>query len=453
MSALAREIRSIAGLAAPAALTQLGAMMLLVVDNVMLGRYSPDALAASSLGRAWLMGTSLLGLGILIGMDPLVSQAYGARDRARLSATLERGMLLALLLSVPIALLWLWTKQALVRLGQEPALAELARDYVLVQIPGLPCYFGFMVLRGWLQGRRIVRPALWAVILANGLNALANWALIWGNLGMPELGAKGAGIATCFTQIVTFAGFCLLVRLMRLGRGARTESLSWRARFAGLPSIVRLGLPVSLQLGFEMWAFHIATLWAGRIGKLALASHTIALNLASITFMVPLGISIGAATRVGNLMGAGRTVDAQRAAWVSLVMGGAVMSLAALAFVLGDEFLPSLYTEEVAVVAMAASVMPIAATFQLFDGLQVVGTGILRGMGRPRPAALFNLIAYYALGLPIAWWLAFEHGAGLAGIWWGLCAGLAVVALALTIWIGYRGPAHTRTLLPQSADS
>lgn len=442
MSPLVREIKSITAIAVPAALTQLGVMMLLVVDNLMLGRYGVEEFAASALGRTWVMGTSLIGIGILIGMDPLVSQAFGARDRARMSATLERGLLLAGLLSLPIGLSWVWTREMLLLFGQDPELSELAQQYVLVQIPGLPCFLAFMVLRGWLHGRRIVRPALVAVIFANLFNALANWILIFGRLGAPELGVRGAGIATALTQIVTFVGFVLLMRMLRLGRGARTGSLSWRERFAGLPDILRIGLPVGVHLALEMWAFQIATLMAGRIDKVALASHTIVLNLASITFMVPLGISIGAATRVGNLIGAGRLADAQRSAWISLVMGGAVMTLAALAFVLGREALPAFYTDDAAVIALAASVMPIAATFQLFDGTQVVGGAILRGMGRTRPAAVFNLIAFYALGLPIAWWFGFARDGGLTGIWWGLCAGLAAVAVALTLWIGYRGPAH-----------
>jgi MATE family multidrug resistance protein len=191
-------------------------------------------------------------------------------------------------------------------------------------------------------------------------------------------------------------------------------------------------------MGLEMWAFSGSNLIAGWLGAPQLAAHTIVLNLASITFMVPLGISQGAAVRVGNLLGAGRPSQARMASWVAIAMGAAVMTVSATAFVVLREVLPAAYTKDATVLALAASILPVAAAFQVFDGTQAVACGVLRGMGKPRPAAVFNLIGYWVLALPIGTWLALRTDAGLAGLWWGLAGGLCLVAVGLVIWIRAR---------------
>lgn len=436
-----RELRRIAVLAAPVVLTQLGSMLLGVVDTLMLGHYDRAALNASSLGRVWVMGTALVAMGVLYGLDPTFSQAHGARDKRALGLALQRGLLLSLALSAPLALLWAFTEPVLHAFGQDAAVCASAQDYALVQIPGLPFLLGFLALRGWLQGRGIVRPALVVVLAGNLLNAVVNYALIFGRLGAPELGVVGAGIATASVQAAMFLALLWLVKRWRLARGAWVRwdraALSW----SGVAEVLRIGLPVSAHFAVEVWAFQIATLWSGELGEVALASHTIVMNISSVSFMVPLGISIGTSTRVGNLIGARRPDDAQRAAWVGLGMGGATMVAAALAFLALRRELPGMYTSDAAVVAGCAAALPIAAAFQLFDGLQVVAAGVLRGMGRTRPAAAIHLLAFYTLGLPLAWWLAFERDHGLRGLWWGLCLGLSVAAAALVTWVARRGPA------------
>jgi MATE family multidrug resistance protein len=183
---------------------------------------------------------------------------------------------------------------------------------------------------------------------------------------------------------------------------------------------------------------------AGHLGAVEVAAHTIAINLASLSFMMPLGIAQGAATRVGNLIGAGDLPGARRAAWVSLALGAGVMGLSAFAFVALREWLPRLYTPELAVIAACAAILPIAAAFQIFDGTQVVGCGILRGVGRVRPAMLFNLLGYWVLGLPLGTWLALRAGYGLPGLWWGLALGLAFVAFGLLAFVALRGPGAER---------
>ncbi|WP_428267814.1 MATE family efflux transporter [Haliangium sp.] len=441
-----REVRRLVALGGPVALTQLGTMSLGVVDMLMVGQLGVHELDAASLGNLWIFGTLILGMGLLFGLDPIISQAHGARDGARAGLTAQQGVVVALLASVPMTLAWLSAEDALGLLGQAPEFAASAHRYVTLQIPSIPAFLIFIALRQYLQGRGVVMPALFVIIAANAFNVLANWALIFGNLGLPALGLDGAAIATAATRLFQLVALIILIRAARLHQGAWVP---WSRRVfdrADLIRIVKYGAPISAQYGLEAWAFQGATLMSGWLGEVELAAHSIVLNLASLSFMIPLGMSIGAATRVGNLLGAQRPRDAQRAAFVALGMGGAVMAMSALAFVVLRRVLPGLYTDDATVVAMAATILPIAAAFQLFDGVQVVGGGILRGMGNTVPAAVFNLVGFYALALPLAGWLAFSAGWDLVGVWWGLALGLALVATALVLWISRRGPARARAL-------
>jgi MATE family multidrug resistance protein len=316
-----------------------------------------------------------------------------------------------------------------------------AHRYTLVQIPSVPFLMAFVALRQYLQGRELMRPAMWVVAIANLFNALFNWALIFGHLGFPALGLLGAGIATALTRVLMFALLFAMVRGFELHAGAWTPWSRAAVHPRHLRRILGFGVPVAFQIAFEVWAFSGSTLLAGRIDAIALGAHTVTLNLAAFAFMFPLGISQGAATRVGNLLGAGRPRDAQRAAWISMAMGAGVMAVFAVSFVLLRQWLPRIYTAEADVVALSASILPIAAAFAIFDGTQVVGCGVLRGMGDTRPAARYNLLGYWILGLPLGGWLALGAGVGLAGIWWGLALGLAVVALLLVRRVRLRGPA------------
>lgn len=435
------EVRRLIELGGPAALTQLGWMLLGVVDTLMLGRLGVHELDAASLGNVWLWGTMIFGMGVVFGMDPVVAQAHGARDHGRVALALQQGLVVAVLCSIPLGASWLLTEEALSFMQQGPSLAADAERYVVIQLPSAPAFLAFTALRQYLQGRGIVAPALWVTLIANVVNVVGNWALIFGHLGFPAMGLEGAAIATAVTRCFLFVGLALWVWRFRLHRGA------WRpwSRAAidrrGLAEILFYGLPVALQYGLESWAFQGVAIMAGWLGKIPLAAHTIVLNMAALTFMMPLGISIGASTRIGNLVGAGHFRAAQRSAYLSFAMGAGVMFVAALVFIGFRHELPALYTDEVEVIALGAAILPIAGAFQLFDGIQVVGGGLLRGMGRPRPAVAFNVFGYYLLALPIGAWMAFRGGHGLAGLWWALCIGLGIVAVCLLVWIRVRGPA------------
>lgn len=440
---LRREIRRLAQLAAPVVLTQVATMMLGVVDTLMVGHVGVEALGAVALGHLWTFGTLVFAMGLLFGIDPIVSQAHGARQRARMGHALQRGIVLALLISVPCGVLWLYSGPALRLLGQDPALADGAAAYTRVQVWSVPFFLVYTVLRQYLQGRGIMRPALLTAVAANLFNVGANWVLIFGELGVPAMGSTGAGVATALTRLFLLVSLLAVVWRAQLLRGGWVPWDRSALRPSGLAELAHFGLPVGVQMGLEVWAFQLCTLLAGLLGATALAAHTIVLNLASLSFMVPLGISFASVTRVGNRLGAGDPEGAQRAAWVAFGMGAAAMGSSALLFVLLRHQLPLLYTSEREVVALAATILPIAACFQLVDGVQAVGAGILRGMGNTRPAAAINVVGFYLLALPLAWWLAFRRGHGLSGIWWGIALGLAVVAVLLLLWVWRRGPATT----------
>lgn len=447
------EARELARLAAPIALTQLSMMALGFVDLVMVGQCGVEAVGAVSLGNIWKIGTGMVAMGLVLGIDPFVTQGHGARDAHGMARALQRGIVVALVASLPVALLWLFTRRMLVEFGQDPAIAQVAHDYLLVQLPSQPLFLVFCALRSYLQGRGILRPMLIVALGANALNVLLNWMLIFGNLGAPALGPVGSGVATSIVQAFMPLALFALIRAGRLHEGAwvpwSRESFDLRA----LAAIVAIGAPTGVHFAAEIWGFQIASLWAGQLGANELAANAAVLNLASISFMLPLGVGLAAVTRVGNLLGAQQAHRAQTAAWAALALGVGLMALCGVAFFVFRDSIGRIYSSDEVVLGLVASTMPVAAAFQVFDGAQVVASGVLRGMGRTRPTAVANLIGYYALGLPLGWWLTFERGQGLPGLWWGVALGVAVVALVLVAWIAVRGPAHAHTELTRVSDA
>jgi len=425
----------------PLVVAQIGVVLMGAVDMWMVGRLGKEALAAVALGSHWVMGTHIIALGVILGVDPIISQAHGRADVAACGRALQRGLILAVVTAVPLMLSWWFAGPAIAAFGQHPPTAELAGAYCRAQVfSGVP-FLLFTALRQSLQARGLMRPTLFVVVIANVVNVAFDEVLIFGRLGLPALGVDGAGIATgmtrCFMLVMLFA----IVVIGGLHRGGWVP---WsRAALAprGYVDILRYGLPTGIMIGLESWAFCITTFLAGLLGDEELASHGIVLKMAALSFMVPLGISMATVARVGNLIGAGDRPGAQRAAWVALAMGGGCMLVFALAFTILRAGIPALFAREADVIALAAAVFPVVATFQFFDGVQVVGGAVLRAMGRPVPAAIFNLVGYYACAIPLGAWLAFGAGMGLVGLWSGLAVGLALVATALVVWIWRRGPA------------
>lgn len=431
----ARELRTLAALSAPIALAQVGQMTMGIVDTLMVARVGVESLAAVAISSTWVWSSGSLAQGIVQGMDPLVSQAHGARDGEAVALAFQRGLVMAVLVSFPLMALWLTTESALVALGQDPEVARLAGDYMIARLPSALGFLLFTAQRQYLAGRGITRPAMWIMLGGNLVNAALNWVLIFGHAGFPALGVVGAGLATGITNLLLPLALFAWIRGFELHAGAwrRFDRHAFAAR--GLLQFLKLGLPVGVQLALEANAFTIGMLLVGSIGVAELAAHQVVINMASFTFMFPLGVAIGASARAGNLIGAGDVAGLRLACRTALAMGGGIMALAALGMIVFQEALPRLYVDDAEVVALAVALLPIAGAFQIFDGIQVVGGGLMRGMGRPQAGAVANLLAFYGIGLPLAWLLAFRFELGIRGVWWGLAAGLASVAVILCVWV------------------
>ena len=435
-SATAAELRTLFGLSAPIAAAQVGMMTMGVIDTMMVARIGAPELAAVAIASTWAWSSGSLAQGIIHGMDPLVSQAHGAGDHEGVALALQRGLVIASSISIPLAMLWLATADVLTLLGQDPEVAELAGAYMLARLPSALGFNLFVAARQYLSGRTLTRPAMWVMFVCNALNVLLNWLLIFGHWGFPALGLIGAGIATGLTNVLLPLMLWIWILRFRLHEGAWRP---WDLRSFDLSGLTRhavLGLPVGVQMALEANAFTVAMIFVGWMGVFELGAHQIVINMASFTFMVPLGVSIGASARAGNLIGSRDARQLRVACRTGFLMGGGVMAIAAVSFIVFREALPRLYGADPAVVALAATLLPIAGAFQIADGVQVVGAGLMRGMGRPQAGAVVNLIGFYAVGLPLAYLLAFPLGLGIAGIWWGLAAGLGGVAAMLVIWVG-----------------
>jgi MATE family multidrug resistance protein len=447
MTALRVELRSIARLSGPVVLSQLGMMTMGAVETLLVGHLGATELAASALGNVWEWTWLCLGLGLVMGIDPLISQAHGRGDGPGTALALQRGLVLAVLASIPICVCLTLTRPGLLFLGQDPAVAELAGRYNLYKLPTVPCYLIYSALRQYLQGRTLMLPVTVVMWSGNAVHILLSPLLVFGGLGLPALGLVGAAIAESLTFALLVIGLSLAIWVFGLHRGAwrswRRDSFAWY----GLVQTARLGVPIGMQIAFEAWAFSIATIMAGWLGRDAVGSHQIVLNLAALAFMVPLGVAQGAATRVGNLVGAGDADGMQTAVTAALLLGAAVMVPPALVFTIFCHQLPMLYSSDPQVVGLAAKILPIAAAFQLCDGTQVVAGGVLRGMGRPDAGAVLSLLGYYAVALPLAYMTSFVWGYGLVGIWSALALGLTIVALALMLLV--RGAAKNPLLALQ----
>ncbi|MBX3145777.1 MAG: MATE family efflux transporter [Gemmatimonadales bacterium] len=440
------DIRSLLALATPIATVQVGLMFMGVVDTAMVGRFSAEALAATGAANIWFFMVTTIGMGCIAALAPVIAQAYGAHDDLGVTRGVQRGFVIAVLVTVVAALAYLTLEPILRLTGQAEEIIPLAGGYMRWTLPGVFPYFGFMVLREMLQAQGILRPLLVAIVAANLLNALVNWVLIFGHFGFPALGVTGAAVATTVSRWAMFLGLALLVRvhLVPRIRPWRAESWHWQP----LRRMLMIGLPVGFQILFEYGVFGGVGLLMGRISAQALAGHQIALNMAAVAFMVPLGIGSAAAVMVGRAIGAGRPDDARRGAVAALIIGVSFMALTALVFVTFPVSLSGLYTNDAAVLTIAATLLPLAGLFQVFDGTQAVALGALRGAGDTRVPVLINLFGYYLIGLPVSLWLGFRQGLGPPGLWWGLVVGLMVVAVVLVVRVKIRlGRVLTRVVI------
>jgi MATE family multidrug resistance protein len=425
------DLRAMVGLAAPVAVIQVGMMLMGVVDTIMVGHVSAVALAAVALGNLYFFGLGVFGIGTLMVLDPVVAQAVGARDDPAIARGIQRGALVAVMLALPATALLLLAEPFMLLARQPDDVVPHAAAYAVRLAPGVLPFFLFVVLRQSLQSMHLTAAIMFSIVVANLVNAVLNWALIFGHLGAPALGVIGSAWAT------TLSRWLLALLLLALtGKRLRPYLLPLRPeiwRWAPLGRMLRLGVPIGCQYTLEFGAFAFVALMMGWMGTRAMAGHQVAINLASLTFMVPLGVADAGAILVGHAVGRGDLPGTRGAARAALLCGIGFMSGTAVAFLTLPGPLARLYTEDAPVIAVAVGLIPLAGVFQVFDGTQVVAGGILRGLGETKVAMLVNLVGYWFFGLPVSYLLGFGWGMGPPGLWYGLVLGLAAIATILLV--------------------
>jgi MATE family multidrug resistance protein len=419
-------------IAIPLALAELGWMLMAVVDNVMVGQLPDSAVSigAASLGGALFYGFAIFGIGMMSGLDTLVSHAYGAGDWPEARKNLAAGLGLALCVAPLMIALILGSAPLLGLIGVRSPVRERAIEFNQTLVWSLPLLLIYTTFRRYLQGIHFVKPITFALVTANLVNLLGNWLLIFGHAGFPAMGIRGSALSTVIARVylATFMGVAV-----RLRDPAAFHSL--RPNWGQVRRLLALGLPAALTIGFEVGVFNAATAISGTLDPVSLAAHTIALNAGALTYMVPLGIASAAAVSVGRALGAKNRSHAARAGWTALGIGVVFEVFSAAMFVLLPGPIARIYTHDPAVISLTIKLFAIAAVFQIFDGLQTVATGALRGAGNTRTPMVWNLVGYWAIGLPVGCWLCFVFRWGVVGIWDGLCLALILVGVGLVdVW-------------------
>ena len=424
--ALREELRPMLRLALPLVFAELGWMAMGVADTVIAGHAGRRMLGAVALGHALYYTFAVFGIGVILGLDTLISQAFGRGDLGDCRRSLAGGLVTSLLVAPPlIGLVWAMGP-VMDWFGIDPVLKADAQGYLRAVSWGtLPLMF-YASFRRFLQAQDVVRPVMFALISANLVNIFGNWVLVFGKLGVPALGAAGSGYATSAARLY-MAGVLMWVTVERFGWDGWTVWPGWDR----LREVLRLGLPVAVQISFEVAVFATTTTMLGALGPVALGGHQIALNLVSVTYMIPLGISSAAAVRVGQAVGRKDRSGAKRAGWVGIGLGAGFMTMAAVMFWTIPGLVAGAYTNDAEVVAMASSLLVIGAFFQLFDGIQTVATGALRGLGDTRTPMFAHVICYWGIGLPLGWWLTYPQGWGARGFWVGLSLALILIGIIL----------------------
>jgi len=429
------ELPHLIRLSIPIVLAELGWMTMGVVDTMMVGRLGQEAMGGVAIGSILFYTVAVFGMGLLLGLDTLVSQAFGARRIDDCHHSLISGLWLAALLGLPSMALVALAIHPLRWLDIQVAVLNEAGPYLDAIVWSLPPLLFYAALRRYLQGMNLTAPVMFALLSANAVNAAANYALIFGHWGMPALGAAGAGWATTISRLYMLAVVAVYAlwwdALNNAGLRRTPLGLDW----ARMRELWRLGLPASAQITLEVGVFALVGALIGRFPPQYIAAHQIAMNAASMSFMVPLGLGSAAAVRVGHAVGRGDSRGAAVAGWTAIALGGSFMALAGLTFVVFPRSIGRAFTTDAAVIETVAALLWIAALFQFFDGLQGVATGALRGLGDTRTAAITHMVSYWIVGLPAGYWLAFHKNWYAAGMWTGLCVSLMLIGVVLvTMW-------------------
>jgi len=426
-----RELRAMTALALPVVLSELGWMLQGIVDTIMVGHLGPEAIGAVAVGNAVYYVPSLFGIGLLLGLDTLVSQAYGRDDHDACHHWLAQGVYLACIVSPPLMLLLGAFSLVFGHVGIHAEVAGPAGSYLRVIIWGTLPLLLYGATRRYLQGVGQMRVITVTFVVANLLNWFGNWVLIYGKLGAPAMGVRGSALSTVISRVYMAASLIGFAWRYERRRGHPLFARWAKPSLLKIKQLARLGAPAAGQIVAEVGAWNLATFSAGFLTPVELATHTIALSYASLTYMVPLGVGAAAAVGVGHAIGAGDRPKARRAGWLALALGTGFMFLAGIVLFLEPKTLIAVYTTDPRVMAAGPTLLLIAAAFQIFDGIQTVSTGALRGLGETRVPMIANLIGYWVIGLPLGFVLCFWMKRGVFGLWIGLTVALIIIAAML----------------------
>ena len=449
------ELRSSLALAWPLILANVTTQAINATDVLLMGRLGAPQLAAATLALNLTYTLNLLLLGLVIASSPMMATALGQRFNAvrDVRRTFRAGLWL-IAITLPPYWLILWHVGDLMRaFGESEELARQGQTFLRAYMWCTAPWLLFQLLRNFVAALERPRVVLWLSLGGIGLNALVSWSLIFGHFGLPALGLVGGGVGSTITWLIICCGLIAATKFDRRFRRFHLFGNFWRFDGQRTLAMVKLGWPIGATMALEMGVFALAAYFMGWIGAPAVAAHAIALQLAALTFMVPLGLGQAATVRVGLALGRRDEAGITRAGWTGWVMGVGFMATMALLMWIFPRELVTLFLKDVpanaVVIALAVSFLRVAAAFQLVDGAQVIGAGMLRGLHDTRWPLIFALVGYWVVGLGIGWWLAFGRDWKGLGIWIGLASGLAAVAvLMLSRWLmrdrlGLTRPSHS----------
>jgi MATE family multidrug resistance protein len=412
--------------------------MMGVIDSIMVGEIGAVPLAGASLGNSLFILVFIIGLGVAMAVTPLIAILVGAKRFSECGVYFRQSLIVNMSLGFILMSITFFCSDFFGLINQPLDVAEQASSYAkIVAFSILPAML-FHTYKQFIEGFSIMKPAMIIAISANVINAFINWVLIYGNLGLPALGLDGAGWATFGSRVFMVIAIIFYVKRKTTFKDYDLKFHFRNINFSIIKKILRIGLPSGLQYFFEVGAFTLAVMMIGWLGTNPLAAHQIAINLASISFMAVLGISSAGAIRVGNAVGKQSISEVRKAGFTAIFLGALVMFTAGLIFITLRNFLPTLYIDDKEVIRITSSLLVIAAMFQISDGIQGVGIGVLRGLTDVKIPTIITFIAYWVLALPIAYLLGFNFNYGVEGIWIGLFLGLTVSAVLLTIRFNFK---------------
>ena len=432
------HIKLTLNLAYPIIVGQLGFIMMGVVDSLMVGQIGAAPLAAAALGNSFTILIHIIGYGVSMAVTPLVAIAVGAKRFDECGIYFRQSLLVNTIFSIVLMITTIVCADLIIYFEQPMEVQIQAISYMKILGFSIIPMMLFQTYKQFIEGLSVMVPAMIITLAANIINAFSNWVFIFGNVGFPALGLDGAGWATFASRM--FMMLTIMVYVMSRNRYKKYDvSFHFKSvNFSVIKKILSLGLPSGFQYFFEIGAFSFAVIMVGWLGTNQQAAHQIAINLASISFMAALGISVAGSIRVGNAVGKQDTKEIRRAGFTASFMGASMMAFAGIIFIVFRNFLPTLYIEDSLVISISSSLLIIAALFQISDGTQAVGIGILRGLTDVKIPTAITFIAYWIVGLPVGYLLGFNFELGVQGVWIGLLLGLTTSAILLTIRFNVR---------------